>query len=166
MSNAELNKLKSGIKNGIEVTLKVSSTAVGDFNDENKLHKRLLTNIQVSKLCKAFANCSSADKKLSKTQLQKIGQWGGFFGRLLKPLLKTGLPLRKNVLKSFAKRILTLLRLTATVSAIAAAIHKKMFGYGTRILIISNKEISWRIWFINKKGLSKIIKSQAKEQKR
>ena len=142
MSNAELNKLKSGIKNGIEVTLKLSSTAVGDFNDENKLHKRLLTNIQVSKLCKAFANCSSADKKLSKTQLQKIGQWGGFFGRLLKPLLKTGLPLRKNVLKSFAKRILTLLRLTATVSAIAAAIHKKMFGYGTRILIISNKEIN------------------------
>ena len=142
MSNAELTKLKSGIKNGIEVTLKLSSTAVGDFNDENKLHKRLLTNIQVSKLCKAFANCSSADKKLSKTQLQKIGQWGGFFGRLLKPLLKTGLPLRKNVLKSFAKRILTLLRLTATVSAIAAAIHKKMFGYGTRILIISNKEIN------------------------
>ena len=142
MSNAELNKLKSGIKNGIEVTLKLSSTAVGDFNDENKLHKRLLTNIQVSKLCKAFANCSSADKKLSKTQLQKIGQWGEFFGRLLKPLLKTGLPLRKNVLKSFAKRILTLLRLTATVSAIAAAIHKKMFGYGTRILIISNKEIN------------------------
>ena len=142
MSNAELNKLKSGIKNGIEVTLKLSSTAVGDFNDENKLHKRLLTNIQVSKLCKAFANCSSADKKLSKTQLQKIGQWGGFFGRLLKPLLKTGLPLRKNVLKSFAKRILTLLRLTATVSATAAAIHKKMFGYGTRISIISNKEIN------------------------
>ena len=60
----------------------------------------------------------------------------------MKPLLKTGLPLRKNVLKSFAKRILTLLRLTATVSAIAAAIHKKMFGYGTRILIISNKEIN------------------------
>ena len=48
---------------------------------------------QVSKLCKAFANDSSANIKLSKTQLHKIGQSGGFLGRLLGPLLKTGLPL-------------------------------------------------------------------------
>ena len=68
MFNSQLNKLKSGIKNGTEVTLKISSNGVGDSNDENNLpHKLLLTNTQVSKLRKAFANNSSANIKLSKT---------------------------------------------------------------------------------------------------
>ena len=66
LSNSQLNKLKSGIKNGTEVTLKLLSNIVGDSNDENNFpHKLLLT--QVSKLCKAFANGSSANMKLSKT---------------------------------------------------------------------------------------------------
>ena len=79
LSNWQLNKLKSGIKNGTEVTLKISSSIVGDSNDENNCpHKLLLTNIQVSKLRKAFENGSSANIKLSKTQLHKIGQSGGF----------------------------------------------------------------------------------------
>ena len=48
MSNSQLNKLKSGIKNGTEVTLKLLSNAVGDSNDENNFpHKLLLTNTQV-----------------------------------------------------------------------------------------------------------------------
>ena len=63
----------------------------------------LLTNTKVSKIRKAFANSSSANIKLSKTQLHKIGQSGGFFGRLLEPLLKTGLPLIGNVLKPLAE---------------------------------------------------------------
>ena len=76
MSTSQLNKLKSGIKNGTEVTLKISPNVVGDSNDENNfLHKLLLTNTQVSK---AFANNSSGSLKLSKTQLHKIGQSGGF----------------------------------------------------------------------------------------
>ena len=55
LSNSQLNKLKSGIKNCTEVTLKLSSNVDGDSNDENKFpHKLLLTNIQVSKLRKAF----------------------------------------------------------------------------------------------------------------
>ena len=59
LSNSQLNKLKSGIKNGTEVTVKVSSNAVGDSNDENNFpHKLLLTTIKVSKLRKAFANGS------------------------------------------------------------------------------------------------------------
>ena len=67
MYNSEINKLKSGIKNRTEVTLKISSNIAGDSNDENNLpHKLLLTNTQVSKLHKAFANGSSADTKLSK----------------------------------------------------------------------------------------------------
>ena len=96
LSNSQLNNLKSGIKNGAEVTLKISSNVVGDSNDEIIFpHKLLLTNTQVSRLRKTFANGSSASIKLSKTQLHKIGQSGGFLGRLVGPLLKTGLPYRK-----------------------------------------------------------------------
>ena len=60
----------------------------------------LLTNIQVLMLRKAFANGSSANTKLSKTQLHKIGQPGGFVGRFLRPFLKISLPLINNFLKS------------------------------------------------------------------
>ena len=131
LSNSQLEKLKSGIKNGAEVTLKLSSKVVGDSNDENNFpHKLLLINTQVSKLRKVFANNSSANIKLSKTQLHKIGQSGGFLGRLLGPLLETGLPLRKNVLKPSAKSVLIPLGLTATASRTDAAIYKKMFGSG------------------------------------
>ena len=63
--NSQLNKLKSGIKNDTEVTLKLSSNVAGDSNDENNFsHKLSLTNTQVSKLRKAFANNSSANIKL------------------------------------------------------------------------------------------------------
>ena len=83
-SNSQLNKLKSGIKNDTEVTLKISSNVVGDSNDENNFsHKLLLTNTQVLKLRKGFVNGSSANIKLSKTQLHKIGQSEGFLGKLL-----------------------------------------------------------------------------------
>ena len=76
LSNSQLNKLKSeSKKNGTEVTLNLSLNIVGDSNDEsNFLHKLLLANTQVSKLCKAFGNNSSANIKLSKTQLHKIGK--------------------------------------------------------------------------------------------
>ena len=63
-------------------------------------------------------------------QLHKIGPSGGFLGRLLGPLLKTGLSLMKNVLKPLAKNILIPLGLAAAASATDAAIHKKMFGSG------------------------------------
>ena len=83
MSNLQLNKLKTVIKNGTELTLKISSNVVSDSCDENNfLHKLLLTNTQVSKLRKPFENGSSANIKLSKTQLHKIRQSGGFLGRL------------------------------------------------------------------------------------
>ena len=66
----------------------------------------MLGNTQVSGLRKSFENGSLANIKLSKTQLHKIGKSGGFLSRLLRPLLKTGLPLMKNVLKPFAKSTL------------------------------------------------------------
>ena len=72
-----------------QCNFKTSSNLVSDSNDENNFpHKLLLTNTQVSRLCKVFANDSSVNIKLSKTQFHKIGQSGGFLGRLLGPLLK------------------------------------------------------------------------------
>ena len=100
LSNSELNKLKSGIKYGTEVTSKLSSNVEVDSNDETNFpHKLLLTNTQASRLVNAFENGSSTNIKLSKTQLHKIGKSGGFLGRLLGPLIKTGLPLIGNVFK-------------------------------------------------------------------
>ena len=73
----------------------------------------LLTNTQVSRLRQAFANGSSANVKLSKTQLHRNGQSGGLLGRLLGPLLKGWLPSMKNVFKPLAKTVLIPLELTA-----------------------------------------------------
>ena len=87
-----------------------------------------MTNTQVSKLRKAFVNNSSANIKLSQTQLHKIGQSEAFLGRLLGPLLKTGFSLMGNILKLLDKGSLILLRLTAAASAIGASIHKKILG--------------------------------------
>ena len=79
LSNSQLKKLKLGMRNGTEVTLKISLKVVGDSDDENNFpHKLLLTNTQVSKLRKAFPNGSLANIRLSKTQLHKIGQSGKF----------------------------------------------------------------------------------------
>ena len=107
LSNSELNKLKSSLKNGTEATLNFSSNVIGDSNDEiNFPHELLLTNTQASKLRKAFSNNSSANIKLSKTQLHRIGESRGFLGRFLGSLIKNGLPLMKNVLKPLAKSVL------------------------------------------------------------
>ena len=114
---------------------------IGD-NETNFPHKLLLTNRQVSNLRKAFANNSSIDIKLSKTQLSKMIQSGGFLSRLLGPLLKTVLPLIKNVIKPLAKSILVPLGLTAATSAADAGMHKKVLESGnTTTLIISNNRI-------------------------
>ena len=77
----------------------------------------LLTNTQVSKLRKAFANGSWANKILSRTQLHKIVQSGGFLSKHLGTLLKTGLSLVGNVLKPLANSVLIILGLTAAASA-------------------------------------------------
>ena len=111
------------IKNETEVVLRLSSNMIGD-NETNFPHKLLLTNRQVSNLRKAFSNHLSADIKLSKTQLPKMIQSGGFLGRF-GPLLKTGLPLIKNVIKPLAKSALIPLGVTAAASAADAGIHKK-----------------------------------------
>ena len=87
----------------------------GNSNDESNFpHKLLLTNRQVANLYKAFANYSSTDIKLSKTQLFKMIQSGGFLGKLLGPFLKTGLPLMKNVTRPLAKQCFNSIRINSS----------------------------------------------------
>ena len=73
LSNSQLNKLKTAIKNETEVVLRLSSNMIRDSNDEaNFRHKLLLTDTQVLNIRKTFSNHSSADIKLSNTQLSKM----------------------------------------------------------------------------------------------
>ena len=106
--------------------------------------------------------------------MHKIGQSGGFLGRILGPLINTGLPLIGNVFKPLTTSVLIPLGLTAAAaSARDATIHKKMFGSGVTTLTILNEEmndIMKIIKSLEKSGL--IIKSvsetikKAKEQKK
>ena len=98
LSNSQLNKFKSAIKNENEVVLRLSSNMIGD-NKTNFPHQLLLTYRQVVNIRKAFENNSSINIKLSKTQLSKMMQSGEFLGRLLGPLLNTRLSLIKSVIK-------------------------------------------------------------------
>ena len=84
----------------------------------------------------------STDLKLPKAQISKIIQSGGFLGRLIGPLLKTGLPLTKHVIKPLAKSVLVPLGLTATPSAADAGIDEKILGSGNTTLIIWNEEMN------------------------
>ena len=153
LSTSQLNKLKSGIRNGSEVTLRLSSNIIGNSNDETNFpHRLLLTNTYVSRLHKSFANNSSANIKLTKTQLYKIGQSGGFLGRLLVPLLKTGLPLIRSLLKQLAKSALIPLVLTTLAAAADAAVHNPVPQYQYFQMNISMISWKWlRIRFIDKR---------------
>ena len=115
LSNSQLNKLKSSIKNETDIVLRISSNMVSNSNDN--------TN---------FANHSSIDIKLSKTQLSKMIQSGGFLGNLLGklagPLMKVAVPLAENVLAP--------LGISAAMSAIDGSIKKKMLRSRVTTLII------------------------------
>ena len=144
---------------------------IGD-NVTNFPHKLLLTNRQVANLRKGFANHLSTDIKLSKAQLSKMIQSGGFLGRLLGPLLKTGSPLIKNIVKPLAKSVLIPLGLTAAV----AGIHKKILGSGhnnNTKLIISNNEVEGIIKIVKAledsglllKGVTETVQNEVKKTK-
>ena len=93
LSDTQLKKLKNAVKNKTGITLRISSKI---FNRNNLPHELLLTTRQKTKVRNAFNNNTSTDLKLSETQISKMIQSGGFLGRLLCPLLKTGLPLIKK----------------------------------------------------------------------
>ena len=136
-------------------------------------HELLLTTRQKTKIRNAFNNNMSTDLPLSKAQILKIIQSGGFLGSLLRklagPLMKVAISLAKNVLAQ--------LGITAAASAIDAGIQKKKapqkHGSGTTTLIISNKEMNDIIKIVQAledsnillKGVTKTIKNKTKEQK-
>ena len=170
LSNSQLNKLKSSIKNETDVVLRISSNMVSNSNDNTNFpHELLLTNRQVANIRKGFANHSSIDIKLSKTQLSKMIQSGGFLGNLLGklagPLLKVAMPLPKNLLAP--------LGLSAAMSAIDGSIKKKMFGSGATTLIISNDEMDDILKIVKSlensgvllKEVSETIQHEVKEQR-
>ena len=148
---------------------------IGHSDDETNFpHKLFLTNRQVANLRQAFAKQTSTDIKLSETQLSKMIQSGGFLGRLLSPLLRTGLPLIKSVIKPLAKSILIPLGLTAAASVADAGIYKDILGSDhNTTLIISNYEMGDILTIVKSpeesriqlKGVGETIKDEAKEQK-
>ena len=166
LSNSQLNKLKSTVKNRPGTTLRMNTRM---FSANNLPHELLLTTGQITKLRNAIENNMSTNIKLSKAQISKIIQSGGFLGKLLGPLLKTGLPLLKSVIKP-----LGLLGLTASSSAIDAGVQKKIYsGSETTTLVISNEELNDIMKIVQALqdsgtlliGVTKAIKYETKEQK-
>ena len=137
-----------------------------NFFDGNDLpHESISTARQKTKLRNAFNNNMSTDLKLCKAQISKIIQSGEFLGRLLDPLLKTGLPLIKNAVKPLAKSVL--------IPAADARIQRKILGSGSMTLIISNEEMNDIMKIVQAledsnnslKGVTKKIKDETKEQR-
>ena len=134
-------------------------------------HELLLTTRQNTKLRNAINNNMATDIKLSKAQIKKIIQSGGFLGKLLGklagPLMKVAMPLAKSVLAP--------LGLTAAMSAIDGSIQKKIHGPGTGTvkLIIENEDMNDILKItealensgILLKGVTKTIENESKEQK-
>ena len=128
----------------------------------------LLTTRQNIKLRNALNNNSATDIKLSKTQIKKIIQSGGFLGKLSSklagPLMKVAIPLAKNVLAP--------LGLTAAMSPNDGSIQKKIHGSGVKLNIKQEdmKDIMKIIKALKNsgvllKGVSKTIKNETKEQR-
>ena len=147
---------------------------IGESNNkENFPYELLLTDRQIYSIRKAFSNNSSADIKFWKTHLSKVIQSGEFLGKFLGLLLKTGLPLIKNVITPLAESVLIPLGLTAGASAADAGIHQKILGLGNTALIISNNEIEDLIKTVKSledsglllKGVTESVQNEVKEQK-
>ena len=124
----------------------------------------LLTTRQNTKLRNAINNNLTTDIKLSKAEIKKLIESGGFLSKLAGPLMKVALPLAKNVLDP--------LDLTAAMSAIDGSIQKKIHGSGVKLIIEQEdmKDIMKIIKALENsgillKGVSKTIKNETKEQR-
>ena len=124
LTNVQLNKLKKSVKFYEGVTLRLG---IKNFNKDELPHELLLTIRQNTKLRNAINNNLATDIKLSKAQIKKLIQSGGFLGKLLSklagPLMKVALPLAKNVLAP--------LGLTSAMSAIDGSIQRKDTWFGS-----------------------------------
>ena len=171
LTNVRLNKLKKAVKSKEGATLRLG---IKNFNKDELPYELLLTTRQNTKLRNAINNNLATDVKLSKAQIKKLIQSGGFLGKLLSklagPLMKVAMPLAKNVLVP--------LGLTAAMSTIDGSIQKKIHGSGATKgagvkLIIEQEDMNDIIKIIKAlensgillKGVSKAIKNETKEQK-
>ena len=165
LTNLQLSKLKKAVKSNEGVTLRIG---IKFFNKDELPHELLLTTRQNTKLRNAINNNLATDIKLSKAQIKKLIQLGGFLGKLLSklagPLIKVALPSAKNVLAP--------LGLTAAMSAIDGSIQKKIHGSGIK-LIIEQEDMNDIMKIIEAvetsgillKGASKTIENETKEQR-
>ena len=165
LTNLQLSKLKKAVKSNEGATLRIS---IKNFNKEDLPHELLLTTRQSTKLRNAINNNLATNIKLSKAQMKKIIQSGGFLGKLLSklagPLMKVAMPLAKNVLAP--------LGLTTAMSAIDGSIQKKIHGSGVKLIIEQEdmKDIMKIIEALENsgillKGVSKTIENETKEQR-
>ena len=166
LTNVQLSKLKKAVKSNEGTTLRLG---IKSFNKDELPHELLLTTRQNTKLRNAINNNLTSDIKLSKAQIKKLIQSGGFIGKLLSkladPLMKVALSLAKNVLAP--------LSLTAAMSAIDGSIQKKkIHGSGVK-LIIEQEDMNDIMKIIETlensgillKGVTKTIENETKEQR-
>ena len=165
LTNIQLNKLKKAIKSNEGTTLRLG---IKNFNKDELPHELLLTTKQNTKLRNAINNNLATDIKLSKAQVKKLIQSGGFLGKFLSklagPLMKVALPFAKKVLAPFV--------LTAAMSAIDGSIQKKIHGWRVK-LIIEQQDMNDIMKIIEVlensgillKGVSKTIENETKEQR-
>ena len=158
-------KLKKAVKSFKGETLRLG---IKNFNKDERLHELLVTTRQRTKLINAINNNSATDIKLSKAQIKKLIQSGGFLVKLLSqlagPLMKVAWPLAKNVLAP--------LGLIAAMSAIDGSIQKKIHGSGIKLIIeeVDIKDIMKIIEALENcgillKGVGKTIENETKEQR-
>ena len=165
LTHVQLNKLKKAVKSNEGATLRLG---IKNFNKDELPHELLLTTRQNTKLRNAINNNLATDIKLSKAQIKKLIQSGGFLGKFLiklaGPLMKVAMPLAKNVLAP--------LGLTAAMSAIDGSIQKKIHGSGVK-LIAEQEDMNDIMKIIEAlensgillKGISKTIENETKEQR-
>ena len=164
LTNLQLSKLIKAVKNNDSTTLRIG---IKNFNKDELPHELLVTTRESTKLRNAINNYMATDLKLSKAQIKKLTQSGGFLGKLLSklagPLMKVAMPLAKNVLAP--------LGLTAAMSAIGGSIQEKNHGSGVK-LIIEQEDMNDIIKIIEAlensgillKGVTKTIENETKEQ--
>ena len=132
LTDTQLKILKTVVENKTGTTLRMSLKM---FDGKDLPHELLLTTRQKTRLRNTFNNNMSTDLKVSRAEIFKIIQSAGFLGSLLSklagPLMKVAVPLAKNILAPLGN--------TTGAPVIDAGIQKKIYGSGTTILIISNK---------------------------
>ena len=150
LTNLQLSQSKKAVKNNDSTTLRIG---IKNFNKDELPHELLLTTRQSTKLRNATNNNMATDLKLSKAQMKKLIQSGGFLGKLLSKLAGP-------------------LGLTAAMSAIDGSIQKKMRGEGVK-LVIKQEDMNDIMKIIEAlensgillKGVTKTIENETKEQR-